>query len=169
MLEKIDAKKYQRVLRLARRHANVDVSSLEAMIALSVVAHQLDSAMECNLGRYNLSRGRFRVLVELVSCDEEGLSPAELAERIEVSRATMTGLLDTLEKEALITRLGSQTDRRTMVVKITAEGTTFAGKILPENFRRTNLLMQHLSLEEKEALVDLLAKVFQGLKAYKED
>src|SRR3954452_23573579 len=54
--------------------------------------------------------------------DHGSMSPSELGARLIVTRATVTGLLDSLEKRGLVRRLRHPTDRRSIVVEITPEG-----------------------------------------------
>ena len=54
---------------------------------------------------------------------EKGHStPKEIAERMGVSRATVTALIDRLEGKSLVTRQKSTLDRRQMILALTAEG-----------------------------------------------
>ena len=166
MLEKINIVKYECLLAMAKSHVDVDLPALETTLALLLVAEQVQAAMERNLGCFNLSRGRFKVLIELMVAPEARLTPADLASKIDVSRGTMTGLLDALAKEHLIERQPSAEDRRTIFIQITAAGLALIQRMLPENFERTAKLMQYLAPLEKQTLVDLLVKVKDGIGAY---
>jgi DNA-binding MarR family transcriptional regulator len=46
----------------------------------------------------------------------------ELAAAVQCTRATMTGLVDTLEKKNLVARAPNPNDRRSLLVKLTDEG-----------------------------------------------
>lgn len=166
MLEKINVAKYEHLLALAKSHADVDFAALETTLALLLVAEEVQNAMEHNLGCFNLSRGRFKVLLELMMASDSSLTPADLAAKVEVSRGTMTGLLDALEKEGFIQRKPSADDRRTILIRITAEGLELIQRMLPENFARTGKLMQRLDMDAKRTLVDLLVKVKEGIGEY---
>ena len=54
--------------------------------------------------------------------DHGSMSPSELGERLIVTRATVTGLLDSLEQRGFVRRSANPTDRRSLVVQITPEG-----------------------------------------------
>ena len=69
---------------------------------------------------YALSEGRFILL--LLNAASDGLAPNELAERAGVSRATVTGLLDGLEREAMIERHINEDDRRALCIRLTRKG-----------------------------------------------
>jgi len=118
--------------------------------------------VEANLARHNITQGRFGVLMILVNrCagDTSTLGPAELADAAGVSRATMTGLIDTLERDGLVTREPDTVDRRMMLVRLTAKGRSLLGEILPDHFKNMTLLMSPLSEFERQTLVQLLTKI----------
>ena len=168
MLEKINVVKYECLLALAKTQVDVDLAALETTLGLLLVAEQVQAAMERNLGCFNLSRGRFKVLIELMMAPEAYLTPADLASKIDVSRGTMTGLLNALANDNLIERHPSAEDRRTIFIRITAAGLALIQRMLPENFERTGKLMQHLAPDEKQTLVELLVKVKDGIGAYQD-
>ena len=68
----------------------------------------------------------------------EPLSPTTIAERLIVTTATVTSLLDTLEKRGLVVRQPDPADRRKLLVSITDEARTIVDQFLPESspFRR---------------------------------
>ena len=54
--------------------------------------------------------------------DHGAMSPSELGEQLIVTRATVTGLLDSLQRRSFVTRSPNPADRRSLVVEITPEG-----------------------------------------------
>ncbi len=56
--------------------------------------------------------------------DHGPMSPSALGERLIVTRATVTGLLDSLERHGLVRRSANAADRRSLVVQITPAGLT---------------------------------------------
>src|SRR3954453_9650824 len=103
-----------------------------------------------------MSQGKFTVLMLLNRNPEQGVNPSELAERAGVTRATMTGLLEGLEREKLISRQGDRVDRRRAVVRLTPTAQTVLDSILPDYFRQLHHLMADLSEGDKEHLTELL-------------
>jgi DNA-binding MarR family transcriptional regulator len=90
-------------------------------------------------------------------------TPASLAEASGVTRATMTGLLDTLEKDHLTERQTDPSDRRTIHVTLTAKGQALIESLLPDYFRCVSGIMEPLDEVERTMLVSLLQKIQQGL------
>lgn len=163
--------RYERLQRLAQRFPQLDASALETCIGLLKMSSELTGAYDAHLSRHGLSMGRFMVLVRLFSFEETEsgpLTPAELAEGSGVSRATMTGLLDTLEKDGLISRQDHPDDRRMYTVHLTAKARRLLDGMLPDHYRRIAALMAPLSEPERATLRALLAKVASGLPALRD-
>ena len=76
--------------RRARDFPDVDPGSLQACQDLLRVAKRSLAAFSSEFNRHGLSPGRYAVLMELYQTPA-GLAPSEIAERIGVTRATITG------------------------------------------------------------------------------
>lgn len=90
------------------------------------------------------------------------LKPLDFAELAGVTRATVTGLLDGLEREGLVKRSPHPVDRRMIMIHLTAKGRQLLSQMLPDHFCRTAGLMANLTAPEKQRLIELLAKVQAG-------
>ena len=97
------------------------------------------------------------------------LAPAEIADRLGSARATVTGVLDSLEKRGLVRRLPHPEDRRRLQVEITTQGTTVLDRLLPTYFEDERRVVEGLDAEGKETLVDLLGRVQSALYARRSD
>lgn len=95
--------------------------------------------------------------------DHGPLSPSELGSRLIVTRATVTGLVDSLERGGFVRRTAHPTDRRSVVVEPTELGLATA--------QRTRELIHHaektwlgvLSEEEKVTLIGLLHRIQESV------
>ncbi|RFC49835.1 MAG: DNA-binding transcriptional regulator [Verrucomicrobia bacterium] len=157
-----DLPRYECLLEAAKEFPDLDPSACEAFLHLLRTGDESARVVEANLARHNITQGRFGVLMILVNrCagDTSTLGPAELADAAGVSRATMTGLIDTLERDGLVTREPDTVDRRMMLVRLTAKGRSLLGEILPDHFKNMTLLMSPLSEFERQTLVQLLTKI----------
>jgi DNA-binding MarR family transcriptional regulator len=68
----------------------------------------------------DLSHGQVRAL--FVLGDDEEVTAGCLAKRADLSPASMTAMLDQLERAGIVTRRRSETDRRQVIVALTAAG-----------------------------------------------
>jgi MarR family transcriptional repressor of emrRAB len=111
------------------------------------------------LAPYGLNQARLIILVLLDMSPNGSLRSSELAEEANVSRATITGLLDTLERAALVARTADSRDRRASCVKITEKGSALLQKVQPLLTQWTESILSALSARERGHLVTLLQKV----------
>ena len=93
----------------------------------------------------------------------EALTPSQISERALVASATMTAILDLLERRDWVRRTPNPDDRRSTLVEITAAGRTTADWLLPSIRQIERSAMEGLSDDERVKFLDLLAKVLQRL------
>jgi len=78
---------------------------------------------------------------------------------VTAAAATMTGLIDTLERDGLVLREPSKEDRRMMQVALTRKGEALLKDFLPVHFRRIAALMGALTQDEQKLMVQLTQKI----------
>jgi DNA-binding MarR family transcriptional regulator len=149
----------QTILNFAKRYPELDIASIETCLAFLHTTADVYQALDVHFARYGLSRGKFTLLMQLYLADEKGLTPSECAQRADVTKATITGLLDGLERDGLVRRLPDVTDRRMLRLQLTDKGRDLLSQMLPDHFCRTTDLMANLTDSEKKTLIKLLNKV----------
>ncbi len=147
----------------SRRYPNMNPSAIRTCAALLRSGSELLTAFETILGNHGLSQGRFLTLIVMNRNPDDEVSPSFLAEKVGVRRATMTGLLDRLERDDLIERLTHQRDRRKINVRLTSNGRQVLADMLPNYYRSIAKIMANLTEKERLELTSLLGKVNQGL------
>lgn len=90
-------------------------------------------------------------------------SPNYISDRLIVSRATVTGVLDTLVKRGLVRREPHPTDRRMVLVHLTKSGARMAGEVRNTVHRGEAEWMGALTELERARLIDLLGKLQRHL------
>ncbi len=161
-----DLPKFEVLQADARRFGVGDPSDVLLLLTLLSAAREVGRFKESHFARYGLSDGRFFILMQLrriKEADGSASTPADLAERSGVSRATVTGLLDGLEKDDLISRLPRSDDRRMIDIRITDHGLKLLERTLPDHYARLATVMDALSKSEKETLIRLLTKVRESV------
>lgn len=149
----------------AHRYRDMDPSAVGACIVLARTGSDLLTGFETMLSRHGFSQGRFLTLMVMNREPDNTFSPSELAERVGVTRATMTGLLDGLDADKFIVREPHEEDRRKMCIRLTLKGRLVLEQMLPDYYQRTSKVMAGLTDDERQQLVALLTKVSQGLPA----
>lgn len=159
-----DLPKYEALLELARQYPALDITSVEACLMFLRTATDVYSVMDDHFEAYNLSMGKFTLLM-LLKCSGDGLAPSECADKAGVTRGTITGLLDGLEREQLLYRAPHPNDRRRTLVRLTEKGWHLLDTMLPDHFRLVADMLSELSEGEKRTLSTLLAKLRTGTLA----
>lgn len=150
---------------LADRYPNLEVSSVAACLAFLQTAAEIQNAMDMHFSRSGLSMGKFTLLMQLLQAEDYCLTPSECATRSGVTRGTITGLLDGLERDGWIKRHPHPSDRRRLVLQLTESGRQRLDEMLPDHFCRTSGLMAEFTSSEKKTLIKLLAKLRSGTSA----
>jgi DNA-binding MarR family transcriptional regulator len=140
-------------------HPDCNPLAVQAIIWLFRAFNAASNAQSEELRPAGLSPSAFNVLMALVNTPEHTLEPCQLAERLLVSRPSMTGLLDTLQSKGLIERHAHPEDRRRILVVLTDAGRTLLDRHFPTHYREQNQLLSGFSAEELEQLVVLLRRI----------
>jgi DNA-binding MarR family transcriptional regulator len=151
---------------IAARYPEFEMSAQECFLALLSVAGQIMEAIETQLSRRQTSQGRVRILLELQQTPGQSLAAGELAARLKVTPATITGLLDGLERAGQVRRERRSQDRRSVSVRLTPRGARIISEVMPERFRRNSRLMATLSETDRRILKRLLERVGRGLEEF---
>jgi DNA-binding MarR family transcriptional regulator len=94
--------------------------------------------------------------LSIIVNEEVPLPPNEIAERLIISRATITGLLDSLERRGYVRRMPHSTDRRMLLIEPTASGRKVAHEFRLVVHKQQKEWLAVLSESEQTELVDRL-------------
>lgn len=160
--------KYQALLQEAQQRQLPDIEGIRLCFQTLSLASAIDRDCAALLAPHGLSEGRF-VLLFLLDATPAGLAPNELAAKAGVTRATVTGLLDGLEREALAERQVDADDRRALRIKLTRKGKQLAKKVFAQHSHWIAQLFGDLSPNERKQLNTLLNKVARKVGNPKEE
>ncbi len=154
--------------RVTQRYPSFDVEAVELAMLLKHVSEGISAEFEHQLGERGISEGKFYVIAylhleHLVGRDAP--IPSAIAAHLGVTRATITGLLDGLERDGYIERRHSLTDRRSLVIGLTERAHEFMDEFIPASGCCMEVLSDALTASERATLRRLLAKVETKLKA----
>ena len=122
------------------------------------VAAELEMSLDNILSQYNLSSGRYTLLYVLKGAPN-GLMPSELAQSVGVTQATISGLLNSLEKAGLITREVHPRDARSFMVKLTQKGDETLKEIFPKWYPLIQSFWSQFSEHETKEMNQYLHKL----------
>lgn len=93
------------------------------------------------------------------------MAPGELAKRIALSPATVTGIVDRLEKRRIVSRERSQEDKRKVLIALTATGEQLVEQMPPPLHETFSRRLNQLPKQEQEEIDQVLAKIVDMMEA----
>ena len=127
-----------------------DHVELKIWLRLLDISNQIKRRLAARLRlEFNTSMARFDLLAQLERADAPALSMSALSSRVMVTNGAITGLVDGLVRDGLVTRRAHAVDRRTVLVGLTALG------------RRKFLTMAH---RHEQWVIELFGGVPSGVK-----
>lgn len=144
------------------RYPGADAKATETAMNLARAADLLVKRIAELVQPFDLSPSSALVLGILADADKQ-LPPSEIAERLILSRASVTSLLDSLERRGYVRRTDHPTDRRMLLIEITS-----AGRRVANDFRQVVHSLQKewmatLSEAEKDQLIEMLHRLQTAL------
>jgi len=113
--------------------------------------------MRKELADYNLTPPQFGLLASL--WEKDGLSQVELGNILDVDRTTLTGIIDRLEKNALVQRETDPLDRRSKLIYLTDLGRAYEDRVMLVAREVNKFFSQKFSPEELDQLLSLLKRI----------
>jgi DNA-binding MarR family transcriptional regulator len=155
------APKYQALIDEVQRRGTAEVGPLRLCLQLLTLTTAIDADCATRLAPLGLSEGKF-VMLFLLHSQGGQLSPHQLADRAGVTRATVTGLLDGLERDGFLTRHRGQDDRRMIAVHLTEKGTQVAQDLFTHHTAWITTLFAGLSQADQQVLGRLAERVWMN-------
>ena len=106
---------------------------------------------------FDVTLPRFDLMAQLDKTPD-GMTLGELSSRMMVSNGNVTGLVDRLVEQGLLSRRPSPEDRRAQLVSLTAEGRRFFRAMARANGDWIGDMLAELSADDIATLMRLLAK-----------
>jgi DNA-binding MarR family transcriptional regulator len=107
---------------------------------------------------------RFDVLAQLDRAEGD-LTMGQLSSQLMVSNGNITGLIDRLVQEGLVSRTPAPGDRRTQLVRLTDVGRTSFQAMVPEHEAWVANMMSGLDRDEMNELLRLLGRLKTSVKS----
>jgi DNA-binding MarR family transcriptional regulator len=133
-----------------------------AMFALRALAQRVNDCTNDTLAPLGLNAAKYNYLVVLYMTPKGMLTLNEISDLIHTSNATVTSMVKTLENDGLVRRSAHPTDRRSVVVRLTAKGRKRVEAAIPLHHRNIDDAMSELAIAERAQLGALLLKLAAG-------
>jgi DNA-binding MarR family transcriptional regulator len=118
---------------------------------------RLFSCFRTGLEPFGVTPQQFALLAFLWR--QDGLSQAELSDKTEVDRTTLSGLIDRLQKLGMVERCRRPGDRRVWLVRLTPAGRALEEQLVPVALQVRERLTANLDDREYRTLCQLLNKL----------
>jgi len=143
-----------------RASARADVGGTADLVTLAY--RLLVRSMSARLAPKAIGYGQYPVLVQL--WHEDGLTQKELSNRVRIEAPTMVRTLDRMERERLVIRKRSDTDRRQIHIQLTARGRALKSDLSPLAREIDQLALSGLSKADRDRLAALLGRVIGNME-----
>lgn len=149
-----------------RERPDLDVAPLQVLSRISRLARRLDLDRASAFARHDLEGWEFDVLSALRRAGRPyELSPGQLVRQTLVTSGTMTNRVDRLERGGLVERRPSPTDRRGVIVQLTAQGQRTVDDAMADLLDRERSLLGELPEADRESLAGLLRRLLTPFEA----
>ncbi len=113
-------------------------------------------------GLENLAGARGRVIFSLWS--EDKIPIKRLVEKTSLDKATLTGIIDRLERDGFVKRIPSQKDKRVTLISRTGKDEFFKEKIPQVSAQQNSLFYKGFSPDEIEEFENYLKRILENCK-----
>src|SRR5512146_2985530 len=144
------------------RYPNSSAVATECAMNLVLTADLLEKRISSLLQPFDLSAAAGLVL-SILADSETPVSPNLIAARLIISRASVTSLLDSLEKRGYVKRQPHPSDRRMLLVELTSSGRQVANQFRPIVHKHQKVWLNALNEKEQEQLIQTLHRLQASL------
>ena len=131
----------------------------QIIFALRVVGQRVTERANEWLAPFGLTGPKFSYLAALYAHGDAGMALGDIATQLHTSNATVTSMLDALERDGLATRVPHPTDRRSLVARLTAKGRSIFADAFAVHHRELDALLDGFSAEERAQFRDFLVRL----------
>ena len=154
---------------LRKRFTGHDLPAIDVVFALRMTAQQMDNAITEWMAGTAGTPARFQILVLLWASETSSVQHKEIVKALEVTRATVSGLMTSLERDGLVKSTVDRDDRRNQIAALTSRGRTILEKSIDTNFASLRAAFATLSVDDRATLMSLLQRLRQGFSAVRQD
>ncbi|MBU3201138.1 MarR family transcriptional regulator [Clostridium estertheticum] len=141
------------------RFPGINIGAVESCISLLRTASDISKILDEHFSKYDISEGKFTILMLLYRQNDYQLSPISLSKKAEVTKGTMTKLIGGLKNQGFIEKIPNSCDKRGYLVRLSSKGLRILEEILPIHYTLIAKIMSGLEdaqLKELTSLLNLL-------------
>ncbi len=144
-------------------HEEADAMGPGIYCSIMVLNSVMERAGNRKLEEHNLTIPQWLALGAVLHCGDAGLSHGQLGQRMMLSKAPVTGLVDRLARAGLVKRQPDENDRRVSRVVITPAGETMWNQAHETlNSSSKSDMLENMSDEQQSQLLHLLSHLLSS-------
>jgi DNA-binding MarR family transcriptional regulator len=156
------ASQAQRTLAQISRQSGIgDPKTCFCVLTLLTAGRRVREALGTLMGVDAVSEGSLATLVMLYALDPVPSTAADLAYHAQVTRSSMTQILDSLERRGYLTRGTNSEDRRRHFIHLTDRGREAAATVSQQFLRAADDLASGFSVNEYTTLIDTCQQLIE--------
>lgn len=149
---------------VASQPAAASASANECLVEVVRTGTAFVALANRELSGYQLSAAARQALAVLDGAGEP-LRPTEIARRLIISTASVTSLLDTLERRGLVERRPDQKDRRGLLIAITPAAQHLVRQYVPQIVALQTAVMSGIDEHDRQQFVEVLRRMHEAIAA----
>jgi DNA-binding MarR family transcriptional regulator len=139
-----------------------DKTPLGTLLSILMSFEVMSRYLEVELKHHKVSLIRFNIMSTLFKNGGE-MTPSEIAESVFREKNSITAVLSTMEKQGVIRREPSSSDRRSVKVVITDKGWNEANRLAPIAQELSRRCLSCLAKDRVEELVETMRTIRENL------
>ena len=141
--------------------------AIRAYVAVRKVHDLLHRHVSKKLAKWELSVPKYGVIRQLY--DHESLPLSEISNLIFRGNSNITTLINRMERDGFVERVDHDSDRRIKKFRLTEKGRQIAPKVIGEYRVFLHQMMNCLSPDEQQVLINLLSKINESIISVEAD
>ncbi|MBT5241064.1 MAG: MarR family transcriptional regulator [Rhodospirillaceae bacterium] len=129
---------------------------------IGLLSRLFDRVLEAELSAFGVLPGQFPALVMLYQKD--GLTQAELCQRINVEQPTMANTLNRMERDDLIRRVPDPDDKRRTHIHLTDRAKAFKTDLMEKARQVPSQAMHGMDSADQDRVFHLIGRMIDNLK-----
>ena len=142
---------------------NSKIDLIDLFTEMVKVSQLLNKIHDQFYKKFQITQIQFRALSVIYVCEERKVKLSVLSEKLNITRPSVTTLIDRMECAGLVERYSNKDDRRSIGVVITDKGREIMKTVLPNNKAFEISIADFLTEEEKVNLYKITIKLKEEL------
>jgi len=128
---------------------------------LNRAARSMKRTLEARLATYGITASQYVLLAILAKKD--GLSQTQLGNRLSFDNPTVTGVIDRMERDGLVERRRTSSDRRVINIFLSDKARAILSEIQEIAEEVNDRALEEYSAEEKSDLISMLNSIWKNM------